>query len=418
MSDFIDDFHTYASCYEIPRNYIFWSAISLLGACVHKRAQFNVGDIKIHGNLYTMLVGPQGNGKTTSCDFAKRFFVEAYPDLPVGASTQSAEDIVQVMSKDTFGRMFKDNKGETFIASPYAFFINEFKSFVAYSPPRMLTFLTDIYDRDKFDSSTIKRGAETILNPCLNILACENPDWLIRNLRADVVSGGFSRRVIYVYEIDRPEPKPIITITPEAESARARVLARLRDIKPYYGEYKWHSSGQKFFSPWYIQKQKNIPDNPLHGGYVGTKHIQLFKVAMLLDFVSDKPMFLFTDELLIRALVFLDPLEENMPKLSLAAGRNELSQGQQIILQYLKDNGGKAPESLVKRKVEQELNWSETANVLRHLEETEQILGVNHEDKDRKTIRRYLYLRSEFEKNPPKLVKPSPGATGPGPGSS
>ncbi len=404
-TDLIEDYHIYASCYEIPRNYIFWSAISLLGACIHKRAQFNVGDIKIHGNLYTMLVGPQGNGKTTSCDFAKQLFIEAYPDLPIGASTQSAEDIVQTMCKDTFPRAFKDNHGESFIASPYAFFMNEFKNFVAYAPSRMLAFLTDIYDRDRFDSSTIKRGAETILNPCLNILACENPAWLVRNLRADVVSGGFSRRVIYVYEIDRPEPVPIVTITPLAEEAKQRVIARLKAIKPFYGEYKWHPSGQKFFIPWYSHKQKNIPDNPLHGGYVGTKHIQLFKVAMLLDFVSDKPMFLFTDELLLRALVFLDPLEENMPKLSLAAGRNELSQGQQIILQFLKDSGGKAPETLIKRKVEQELTWSETSNVLRHLEETEQVVVLNHEDSKGK-IKRYYHLREEVDKNPPKLVNP------------
>jgi len=372
-NDFLYDYNQYCSSYEIPQNYIYWSAIALLGACIHKRASFNIGDIKIHGNLYVMLVGPQGNGKTVSCDFAKGFFTEAYSELPIGASTQSAEDIVKVMCQDDFPRAFKDEKGETFLVSPYAFFMNEFKNFVAYSPSRMLAFLTDIYDRDKFDSSTIKRSAEVIINPCLNILACENPDWLIRNLKADVVSGGFSRRVIYVYETKRAEPKAIITITDEAQAAKRRVVQRLLDIKDQVGSYKWTEAGKKFYVPWYVKKQKSIPDNPLMGGYIGTKHIQLFKVAMLLDFASAKPMFLFTDELLLRALAFLDSIEENMPKLSLSAGRNELAIAHQRILEVLRKNDGCMMEKDVKKVIETELTWQETATVLRHLEETEQI---------------------------------------------
>lgn len=321
-----------------------------------------------------MLVGPQGNGKTTSCDFAKKFFTEAYPELPLGASTQSAEDIVKTMCSEDFARAFKTPSGEITLVSPYAFFMNEFKNFVAYSPSRMLAFLTDIYDRDKFDSSTIKRGSEIIQNPCLTILACENPDWLIRNLRADVVSGGFSRRVIYVYEIDRAEPKPIISVTPSAIAAKDRVLQRLRDIKDLWGQFQWHESGKKFYIPWYTHKQHNIPDNPLMGGYIGTKHIQLFKVAMLLDFVSDKPMLLLTDDILQRALVFLDALEENMPKLSLSAGRNELAVSMQKILEVIKEAGGYLSERDVKKCIETELTWQETAGVLRHLEETEQLV--------------------------------------------
>ena len=395
--EFLDDYHTYCSCYEIPRNYIFWSAITLLGACIHKRAAFNVGDIAIHGNLYTMLVGPQGNGKTTSCDFAKKFFIEAYPDLPIGAYTQSAEDIVKIMASDDFPRTFTKPDGSVFQIAPYAFFMNEFKNFVAYSPSRMLAFLTDIYDRDKFDSSTIKRSSEVIINPCLTILACENPDWLIRNLRADVVSGGFSRRVIYVYEIDRAEPKPIISITPEAELAKQRVLQRLRDIKTQIAQFQWTESGKKFFIPWYVNKQKSIPDNLLMGGYVGTKHIQLFKVAMLLDFVSNKPMHTFTDELLMRGLVYLDAIEENMPKLSLSAGRNELAISQQKILEKMKDNHGVLSEKEVKKLIETDLTWQETAGVIRHLEETEQI--VRREMKGGDGVnRQYLFTAEEFQR--------------------
>ena len=372
--DFMSDYVLYHSYYEIPRNYVYWSAIATIGAVVNRKIHFRHGDIIVHGNLYVALVGPQGNGKSVSCDFAKRFFKLACPGMPIGASTQSAEDIVSCMAKEDFARSYTNEIGERTCVSAYSFFINELKNFIAYAPSRMLAFLTDIYDRvDPFDSSTIKRGVESIVNPSLNILACENPDWLINNLKNDIVSGGFSRRIIYVYELDRAEPKAFIDLDPAAVDARDRIVKYLTAANSIVGQYKWTDNGRKWYRPWYEHKQRNLPNNPLMAGYIGTKHIQLFKVAMCLDAVSPKPMFLFTDELLQLAVSFLDLIELNMPRLSQAAGRNELAAIQQRCLEALLRNGGFMPEKELKRLIEVDCNWSETANLLRHLEETDQL---------------------------------------------
>jgi hypothetical protein len=371
---FMADYVLYHSYYEIPTHYVYWSAIATIGAVVNRKIHFRHGDIVIHGNMYVMLVGPQGNGKSVSCDFAKRFFKLACPNYNIGASTQSAEDIVSNMAKEDFPRSYTNELGEQSTFAAYAFYMNEFKNFIAYSPSRMLAFLTDIYDRvDPFDSSTIKRGVESIVNPSLNILACENPDWLINNLKNDIVSGGFSRRIIYVYVLDRAEPKAFIDLDSAAVDARDRIVGHLKNAASLVGQYKWADSGRKWYRPWYEQKQRNLPNNPLMAGYIGTKHIQLFKVAMALDAVSPKPMLLFTDDLLEEAVSFLDILEENMPRLSQAAGRNELAAVQQRTLEAIKANGGFMPEKEVKRLVEIDCNWSETASILRHLEETDQI---------------------------------------------
>jgi len=376
-NDFMSDYVLYHSHYEIPRAYVYWSAIATVGAVVNRKIHFRHGDIVIHGNLYVMLVGPQGNGKSVSCDFAKRFFKLACPGYNVGASTQSAEDIVANMAKEDFPRGYTDEYGECATFAAYAFFMNEFKNFIAYAPSRMLAFLTDIYDRvDPFDSSTIKRGVESIVNPSLNILACENPDWLINNLKNDIVSGGFSRRIIYVYELDRAEPKAFIDLDAAAVDARDRIVKHLQAAATVVGQFKWTDDGRKWYRPWYEHKQRNLPGNPLMAGYVGTKHVQLFKVAMALDAVSPKPMLLFTDELLQLAVSFLDLIEVNMPRLSQAAGRNELAAIQQRALEAIQHNGGWMLEKDMRKLVEIDCNWSETANILRHLEETQQISRV------------------------------------------
>lgn len=410
-SDFISDYVEYHNHYEIPRRYVFWCALGLLGATINRKVIFWHGDIPIMGQLYIMLVGPQGNGKTTPNDFARGFFEEACPEFAVGASTQSAEDIVKTMSDTNFPTVPWNYNGETLAIRPYAFFVNEFKNFVAYNPARMLTFLGDIYDRfERFKSSTLKRGVEDVVYPSVNVLACENPDWLIRNLKGDVVSGGFSRRIIYVYETARPDPIAFIDRNnPVMRAAKDRIITRLKQIKTVSGIYQWAPSGKKFYEPWYEEKQRNLINvpNALMQGYLGTKHIQLFKVAMLLDAASDKPMFVFTDELLQHALTFLDAIEDNMPKLSLAAGRNELAISQQRILEELRLKGGCVNEKEIKRFVESDLNWRETMEVLRHLEDTSQIIRKTFEGKPGT----YLILPETYEamiqKGIIKVIKPS-----------
>lgn len=384
MPDFISDYVLYHSKYEIPRNYVYWNALGLISAVKHRQLYFMHGDIEIHSNLYILNVGPQGNGKTTPMDFAKDMYKKVCPEGHIGASTQSAEDIVTTMAKDDFCRSFTNELDEPVEVRAYVFFINEFKNFIAYAPTRMLNFLGDIYDRKFFDSSTIKRGAENIINPCLTIIACENPEQLVGFMKNTIFTGGLSRRFIMVYEEDYAEPCPRIIITENSPERLAwkRVEQRLIDCRKVVGQFKWDKSGEMFWDSWYIAKQRSLRKitNSIMRGYTSTKHIQLIKICMCLDCVSDKPMFLLTDDLLQLGLSFLDVLEKNMPKLSAASGRSEVMEGQIKTLEILKDfsfegKRGWMPEKQLKRTIEGDFkNPMEMFSVLRHLEDSGQVI--------------------------------------------
>src|ERR1041385_8916665 len=126
--DYLANYWQYCSCYEIPRNYAFWSAIGLLGAIVQRRVLFMHGDIEIYVDLYIGLIGPQGNAKSTSNDFARKLFREVVPNGHIGPSRASPESIVVSMKADDFVRSFTNHLGEKAIVRPFAFFINEFKN--------------------------------------------------------------------------------------------------------------------------------------------------------------------------------------------------------------------------------------------------------------------------------------------------
>jgi len=415
--DYLGDYWTYCSRYEILRNYSFWTAIGVGGAVLNRQVYFLIGDIEVHGNMYILIIGPQGNKKSTPNDFARGLFEKARPNLNIGASNQSAEDIVKTMADKDFVRSFTNHRGEPEEVRPYAFFINEFKDFIAYNPLRMLNFLGNIYDRKAFDASTIKRGMEKIINPSINIVACENPEQLSKLMKNDIVTGGMSRRFVMVYETGYAEPKPRIVIDSDARAAIERVEARLKDACSVTGEFKWTESGRKFYDPWYIKNSKKMEmtTNPIMKGYLSTKNVQLFKVAMILDSLSDKPMLQMTEELLDISLALLDAIEGNMPKLSLAAGRNELVAGQQKILEILRVNDGWYPLKLLKKEVETELSPTETWSTLKHLEETDQIMKKTFaipNDKGIKVEREMILLpKTYWDKVEKGEIKPTSNST-------
>ena len=378
--DLMSDYWTYNQCYEIPRNYALWSALGLLGATVHRKVLYLHGDIEIHANLYVGLIGAQGTSKSTSCTFARQFFQQACPDMPVGPSRASPESIAKAMIEDKFCRSFTNWNQESTEVRPYAFFINEFKNFVGRSPFDMVTFLTDIYDTKAYDASTIARGAEFIINPAINILMCETPEWFTKNIKGDIITGGIMRRFVLVYETAYTDPIPFPTITPEAFTAKQRILKRLTEIRSLSGQFFWSPDARASYDKWYKMNHALFvsEQNPAMKGYLKSKHIQLFKVMMLLDASNDRPMFLFTKDFMEHGLGLLGALEHNMPKLSLAAGRNEMMASYLKALDLLEQNGGWLPEKRLKCLLESDMDSTEIYHALKHLEDTDRIIKHLH----------------------------------------
>lgn len=378
----LTDFWTYCSCYEIPRNYAIWAGVGLLSATVNRKVYVRQGDILIHGTMYICLVGEQGGKKSTSKDFARDLFTEAFPDMPIGAAMQSREEIIKFLASEDSPRAYKDAESGVLVEyHPYAFFINELKNFLSFNPAGMIEFLTDIYDRQSFDARTLKRGAEVIERPALTILACETPGWIIEKLKTNIISGGFSRRMVYVYEIEDPQTlvdtaRPRPKISAAARSAMQSIQKHLLKIGNINGEFIWTPEAEKFFDDWYLQNRRTLPDDPVMRGYRRTKDVQLLKVAMLVAMSYPSPKLVLTVELLEEALAMLNAIETNMPRLSIAAGRNILAIPQQKILDIIEQAGGKMPEKELMRKMGADLNPMELASVIRYLKDSDQLFAI------------------------------------------
>jgi hypothetical protein len=365
MPTFLQDYLIYNSGNECSRNYHIWSALVTVAATTGRRVSCRWGYFDIHPNLYVVLVGKQGFRKSTAKDIARDMFAEACPNIPIGASVQSREDIVKFMASEACLRAYTDETGSPIEYRPIVFFVNELKNFLSIDPGKMIEFMTDIYDRKFFDASTIKHGLQKIVNPCVNFLACETPVWIIDKLKSNIISGGFARRVIYVYETTRGPRITFPTITDEAKAARERCILHLQKLPEICGEFVWTAGAREFYNKWY--QGIKPPEDEVMAGYYESKHIQMLKVAMCLALMAPVPKLELTEELLRIALVLLDEIEINMPKLSVAAGRNELAIPQQRIMELLQEAKGFMREKQLKILLGKDLTPMEQMSLLTHL---------------------------------------------------
>lgn len=375
MPNFLQDYLHYNEGNECPTNYHRWCALFTIAATVGKRVyctqSMDDAYYKVYPNLYVGLIGKQGSRKSTAKDIARDMFIEANPDAPMAASVQSCQDIVKTMSLDDAVRVYTDENGTLIETRPYTFFVNELKNFLAINPTQMLDFLTDIYDRPYFDASTIKHGMQKIENPVINFLCCETPKWIMDKLKLNVITGGFSRRIIYVYELDKRQRITFPNITRDMMEARRRCIVHLKKLHLLRGKFKWTPEARDFYDQWY--QGMKVPQDEVMEGYYESKHIQALKVAMCVAAADEHPKLEFTPENLGAAIAILDSAEINMPKLSVAAGRNELALPQQAILELLEKNGGEMMEVNLKRLTAKDLSPNEQFAVLNFLKSTGQI---------------------------------------------
>lgn len=408
---YLSDYLFYNSGNECPRNFHLWSALATLSTVVSRRVWLDRNYFVIYPNLYVCLVGTAGSGKSVAKDISKNLLIEHFPHIPLSASIQSREDIMRKMASAENTRALKQPDGSLVEYHPYALYINELANFVSIDPVKMVYFLVDIYDARYIDTGFKKDVIQDkIPNPYVTMLACTQPDWMMRNLKIELFSGGLGRRLIIVHErktkcIDEP------TIPPGGKEAWARVIDHLKRVEEFHGPMVFDEEAREWWKQWYqVRKQ---PDDPILAQFHETKHVQLQKVAMLCA-LSELPLAHYVKADHLRAaLAMLDVLEPSIPRLSAGVGRNVLAPAMQQILDVLQTCDGMIPEKRLLSLMGRELSLREFNEVIQQLQTTEQVKRAILEVGG--VSRVYLFLPSRWEAINKDAKPPAPGS---GPESS
>lgn len=386
---FLSDYTLVTQKNESPASYHLFSSLVAISGLISGKVWLDLGLFKIRPNLYVILTGPPGVKKTTAMSVTKRLLREVgHENVPLAAECQTKEALTQELASyqrvcqltdGMVPRHFSpiDEARSKFLYSPITICVTEFSQFVGVSNAgHMLDFLTTIYDEEAYTNSTKGKGKDIIPMPYVSFLACTVPDWITARLKDDVISGGFSRRAIFVYETHSDIRIPIPEVTPEMEEAWIRVVQKAKHITKLKGPFEWGPGAKEFYCDWYTSLKR--PADPLLDGWFNSVQIQMLKIAMLLaasEWIEGQHYITIQD--MQDSIALLKEVEQNIPKVFKGVGRNELFGIGNKIVEMIQNSPTKdLPESLVKKDLFREANLDELNKIIQHLEATQTIKKV------------------------------------------
>jgi len=367
QSKFLDDYLLYNAGNEVPANYHRFAILALAGALLECRVWFSWEYSTYTPNLYVGLIGPQGLRKSTAASIARDTLREADPEHPFAFSAMSKESFIKKMARPESKRSFRLGD-ETIVYEPLTWIVMELKHSLNINPSAMVDWLTHVYDGADTSSETIKREEEKVGRPTLTLLACETTDWIVDKLRMNLISGGFSRRLLYIVEDDYPQRVAQPKVPKGGYEARARVVKRMARMKELSGQAKFTARASEWYVAWYEGVQP--PNTKFARAWYSSKHVQLIKLAIILAAAEDGTLMIDTRHL-ETALALLDSMEPRMFTLVAMSGRNPLVAPAYALLAELE----KAPmtEHKARRMLFEWVGPREVEELLRHMQQVKDI---------------------------------------------
>ena|SRR5215472_1970232 len=391
MANFLQNFLTYSEGCETPELYDLWSALATLSSVVSRRVWINQGYYTIYPNLYIVLVGAPGGRKTTAMNMCKDMLREV-ATVPFAATCMTKEALCKYMSTQcTKHHAVPGKPDQQKPYTPITLCLTELSHFLGTNQAHMIDFLTTIYDQEVYDAKTKNKGDDIIPGPYLTVLACTTPTNITRYLKEDVISGGFSRRALFAFELDEGDPIAFPAVTPTAAKAWEECVKWAKALEKVVGEFVWTPEATIWYKDWYEKLFHSLRNNTdfMTRGYYKSKHIQLLKVAMLVA-LSESLELKLTKMHLEVSLELLDKLEKNLSKVFEGMGRNELAPVAARIVDMLEMVGQPINEKKVVADFFKDADTREIYGILAHLHSTGKIVYFEEKDKATGNVTRRL----------------------------
>lgn len=361
---------------EAPESMILWSGLVTLSAALKRHVKIPkklMGGYDIYPNLYVIFVAKPGVARKSTTVGRAEDLMRAVPEITIASTSTSASKLVGELSDTLDGTM-------TILPSELGTFMNVSKE-------EMYDVLTDLYDNKRvYVYSTRMHGEEVVEEPSLNFLAATTPQWVDVQMPNQIIQGGFSSRVIWVFEEVRDRSQLYYDhIDPgEYHVLREALVHDLRYIhEKVQGEFTLDSRDTRdWMEKWYTEHSRRDAPSGL-AGYMSRKHVHVHKVAMILS-VAESDRLIIRREHFEKAIVILETLEEKMSHALVHAAPNPLAEPTWRIWDYVKKQGGKASERDIVREFHEDLGYDGLSEVLLTLMRADVLKKIMNMDGDGK----------------------------------
>lgn len=328
LRDWLATFLDYTSEAPCPHHFLQWAGLATIAGAAQRKVSIESKYFQALSNMYIVLVGPPGSGKSTAIRQGRRLLAQ----VPGVHMTSDAPSVVGVI--DEF-KSIPIKEHQSLNA-----FILEFSSLFENARETMMPFLTAIYDGDpNYGKNTRAGGKEMIPFPWFNLIAGTTPAWLGDNIRKTAIEGGFVARILFIHTDRIITQDPLRDIDPRFKEMERDLIHDLAHISNIYGTFSFTPDARAWYSTW-CEDGARIPavrDNRTIGYFV-RKPSHLLKVAMSLCLSKSDKLILTYDDLQI-AKAFLESIEEGMVRAFSSVGGNVYANDLERVLSQVRGQG-------------------------------------------------------------------------------
>lgn len=323
MQNFFKLYYDYTRSTEPPANYHAWCGISAISALLGKKCFIPQGKFTTFPNTYVVLVGAPAMRKSTAMNVAKRL-VRATGKVPLSPESATRESLIDDMARS---RVEWNLNGKDISYWQSSAFVTELEQFIGgkHINDAMVKFLTAIWDEPFFKERTRKGGEVIIHNPYFTMLACCTTSWMNEKLQADVISDGFTRRTIFVFENEINCLNPWPEDSPEELALLEPLTKEALRIFSLGGQFHLTPQARSIYDKMYLNQRKMAENHSRQlEHYFSSRHILIQKISMCLSasIRSDK---IIDSNIINVADAFLRETEKSLDRLFAGVGRNELA---------------------------------------------------------------------------------------------
>lgn len=281
----------------------------MIAAALEQKVWITTSD-RLYPNLYTILVGHPGVGKTRTIMSGRKFLAEL-PEFHIAPTSMKMASLVDSLLSAK--RTIINLPNPMIEYNSMALLVDEWTAFMHAFDDELVGGLTTFYDV-VVPYEQHRRGKDIrikIPRPQLSVLAGSTPSNLIKFMPEFAWDQGFTSRVIMVYSGERFIGDDFASIKRELPEEM------IHDLKVMYalqGEFRVSEEFRKLVSLWRSSNEEPKPSHPKLLHYNTRRRAHLYKLAMV--FAVDRGNSLVLDEHEFRsALSALETAELAMPNI-------------------------------------------------------------------------------------------------------
>lgn len=283
-----------------------WAGYVAVSAALQRKTHVILRGRELYQNIYTVLVGPPGSGKTTAIR-AMREILLKLPSIHVSPTMTSKEKFINLMSKAVSIEMVE---GGIFNHVSYNALCDEFAVFLRPGDAEFGFVLTDLYDcPNVFEYQTITRGTDRIEHVYLNVLGGATTKGLSEIIGSQALGLGFTARLFFVCADGG------LHIDPFAEPPKvdpAALVSDLESIHKLRGPFSFSPSAIEEVRNWYAEGMPPIPDDPRFAEYLPRRLTHWIKLSAIRSASRHQGMLIDVEDL-AKARADMLEMEKEMP---------------------------------------------------------------------------------------------------------